>query len=234
MAAVLAFVTGICIKISEAAVNKPEMEQLADAFGKNGIAVKKWTMYSKENISIPPGNFSENVKRFTQQHRLFNWSVEKTANGWKAAGIREFKDGTETLQIVSTDTNRQRQSYILYQVQGTGNSRNWTEVHQYFKKQSFDIFHEYPTIFSCIEGSYDDKMVGVLHLSDALLNEFNAVPLEQLKEPSFVSVSAYTARWGQTIPAEQGSMNMQIAVRHGGLGENTTVVAGTPIITTEY
>ncbi|AZB40882.1 hypothetical protein CEF21_00150 [Bacillus sp. FJAT-42376] len=236
IAIVFAVVTAACGKISEAAQVKPEIEQLAGAFQKQGIEINEWTVYSKKKISFPSEKFSENVKRFTEQHRLFKWSTERTSSGWKAAGTRwnEKSGATETLQIVSTDTNGQLNSYILYQVHGRGNSRDWTSIINQFKKQSFDIFHEYPTIFSCIKGSEDDKMVGVLHLADALLKEFNAVPLEQLKEKAFVSVSAYTARWDQKIPAEQGSMNMQVAVRHGGLGENTTVVAGTPIITTEY
>ncbi|KZZ83862.1 YwmB family TATA-box binding protein [Bacillus sp. SJS] len=229
-------VTAACGKIVEAAIKKPEIAQLAAAFQDQGIEVKEWTIYSKKKISMPSEKFSENVKRFTQQHRLFKWSIERTSSGWKAAGTKVNKNlgATESLQIISTDTNSQSNSYILYQVHGRGESRNWANIHTHFKKQSFDIFHEYPTIFSCIEGSVDDKMVGVLHLTDALLNEFNAVPLEKLKEKDFISVSAYTARWEQKIPAEQGSMNMQVAVRHGGLGENTTVVAGTPIITTEY
>ncbi|MGD6816564.1 YwmB family TATA-box binding protein [Metabacillus sp. 113a] len=219
------------------AAETPEVQQLAEAFIKQGIEVEEWTLYTKKNISLPAGKFSENVKRFTQKHRLYNWSIERTSNGWKAAGTRMNKDldATETLQIISTDTNTQSNSYILYQVHGRGNaSKKWTGIYQYVKKQSFDIIHENPTIFSCIKGSRDDKMVGVLHLADALLNEFNAEPLEQLKEEAFVSVSAYTARWKGTIPAEQGRMNVQIAVRSGGLGENTSVVAGTPIITTEY
>ncbi|HWO98815.1 MAG TPA: YwmB family TATA-box binding protein, partial [Bacillus sp. (in: firmicutes)] len=67
-----------------------------------------------------------------------------------------------------------------------------------------------------------------------LLNEFRAEPRESLVEESFVSMSAYTEMWEEALPTEQHRMNLQIGMRKMGMGGETTLVVGTPIITSEY
>lgn len=62
-----------------------------------------------------------------------------------------------------------------------------------------------------MKGQPDDKMKGVLYVkSNDLLLEFNAVPIEQMKEQYFVSVSAKTSVWDDSIPTVNGNMNIHI------------------------
>jgi hypothetical protein len=67
-----------------------------------------------------------------------------------------------------------------------------------------------------------------------LLRAFNAKPVESLVEESFISVSAYTGLWKEALQTKKQEMNLQIALRKTRMGGQTTIVVGTPIITSEY
>jgi hypothetical protein len=67
------------------------------------------------------------------------------------------------------------------------------------------------------------------------LKAFKADSVEELSEEAFVSVTAYTEMWEDVLlTQDQQRMNLQIAIRNQGMGEKTTFVVGTPIITSEY
>lgn len=220
------------------AKKETELETIVEGMEAQGIDVKKWSMYSKKMVSDETRSFEDTVKLFQNQFRQFKWSEDRVDGKLhKMTGTFFDKDSgfTEKLQIQATDTNGFQQSYILYELSGEGSGKKWAEIYGHAQARSFDIFHENPTIFTCVNGQLDDKMSSVLQLKvDALLKQFNAVPVEQLKEKSFISVSALTTDWNHVIPADSGSMNIQIALRSAGLGGNTSVTVGTPIITSEY
>ena len=67
-----------------------------------------------------------------------------------------------------------------------------------------------------------------------LLQAFQAQEIESLKEDSFISTTAYSPLFGETIQTMTDEMNLQLGVRKQGLGGKTTIVVGTPIITVEY
>lgn len=224
-------------KMVHAESQQPVMAKLAGVLADQGAKLDQWTLYSKKSETLGEKNPVDYVQRFTAEHRLFNWSFETRGNFVKAIGTRYNNQikGFEKLQVVATLTKANSQSYILYQVQGNGARRDWNQLVKNYQKQSFDILNEKTAIFSCINGHYDGKIEGVLQLkAEAMLHEFNAVPKEKLEEQDFISVSALTNEWDLAIPAKEGKMNVQIALRNAGLGENPTVTIGTPIITTEY
>ncbi|MRX74135.1 hypothetical protein GJU40_18600 [Bacillus lacus] len=214
------------------------LERMASAADKHSISIREWSLYAKKNIALKGEKPDEFVKRFTAEHRQYQWDFQEDNNVLKATGTLRIDSLNVSTQLVVTATtlkNNQSQSYLLYEMKGNGLHTDWEKTTDVFTKKSFDIFHEKVTIFSCIIGNIDDMMKGVLQETlSTLLMEFNAVPVEQLKEQNFVSVSGYTKEWAQLIPAKKGSMNIQIAVRSGEVGKQPTVVIGTPIITTEY
>ncbi|MFC0272491.1 YwmB family TATA-box binding protein [Metabacillus herbersteinensis] len=219
---------------SGAANNEATISTILTGMQNQNISVDEWSLYTKKTVDL---NSIQEVKQLTEQYRQYKWRYEETDDVYKAIGIfkNEEKNVTEKLQLLSTLTNHHSQSYILYELKATGSRGNEKELHDYFKSQSFDIFHENTTIFTCVKGHLDDMMKDVLHgKSEDLLKEFNAVPIEQMKEQYFVSVSAKTSVWDESIPTVKGNMNIQIALRSAGLGDKTTVVVGTPIITSEY
>ena len=137
---------------------------------------------------------------------------------------------------MQTVTDRQVQTYIVYEMTGKG----WNEETREFIEGSIgnrinDIFHGKSTIFSCVYGDFGDKMSkSVSEHVTSLLQAFQAQEIESLKEDSFISTTAYSPLFGETIQTMTDEINLQLGVRKQGLGAKTTIVVGTPIITVEY
>jgi hypothetical protein len=100
------------------------------------------------------------------------------------------------------------------------------------KNRLSNIFRGNPTIFSGMKGSISDKMdKAVPTIASDLMEIFDAKEIEALKEDNFMSVSANSPMFSDSIGRD---MNLQIGIRSEGLGGKTTIVVGTPIITIEY
>ena len=56
--------------------------------------------------------------------------------------------------------------------------------------------------------------------ANELVHEFDAKSVEDLIEPNFVSISAYTNEWKESIKTEKHRMNLQVSLRNAGMGEN--------------
>ena len=67
-----------------------------------------------------------------------------------------------------------------------------------------------------------------------LLAVFKAKEVEALKEDAFISSSAYSTMFSESVEAGEKEMNVQLGIRNQGMGGKTTIVVGTPIITIEY
>lgn len=217
-----------------AAEQESKLLQIAERMENQNIEINEWSMYSKKVVN---NKTVSEVKQIASQYRHYNWTFKQENEVFKAIGVFDNKEKrvTEKLQILTTLTNHHSQAYILYEVKGVGAQTNWNNMNEYFKQNAFDIFREDPTIFACMIGSFNDKMEGVLNQkSTLLLKEFQAKPIEQLQEQDFLSVSAKTPIWEDYIPTSEDEMNIQIALRSDGMGAKTTVVIGTPIITSEY
>ena len=86
-------------------------------------------------------------------------------------------------------------------------------------KTTNDIFHGKSTIFSCIYGDVGGKMnKSVSEHVNQLLKAFQAQEIESLQEDSFISTTAYTPMFGETIQTMTNEMNLQLGVRKQGLG----------------
>ena len=83
-----------------------------------------------------------------------------------------------------------------------------------------------------MKGSISDKIdMALPTVANDLLKSFDGKKIEALKEETFMSVSANSPMFSDSIARD---MNLQIGIRSEGLGAKTTVVVGTPIITIEY
>lgn len=142
----------------------------------------------------------------------------------------------EQIIFVAYPHKDQLKTYLIYVIEG----ENWEPELMNNFAPSIQIkigttFDKNPQIFSCAKGQTGGKIDGVLYNSALnILKDFSADPIESLQEEAFVSVSAYTENWKNSIPEKNKEMNIQIALRNQGLGASTTVVIGTPIITSEY
>ncbi|XQY91666.1 YwmB family TATA-box binding protein [Metabacillus sp. HB246100] len=233
--AVVIFILGLnMVNNIGAQGNDSKLELISSALEKRNIEVSEWSLYSKKNIEKK--SISE-VKQMTSQYRQYTWTFMKENEVFKAVGIRNDveKAVTEKFQIITTLTNHHSQTYMLFEVLGTKEIDNWNAMSEAIHAQIFDIFQEDSAIYACMMGTVSDKMKdSLINETDIILGLFQAEPVEELTEENFLSISAKTPLWEDFIPTNEDKMNMQIALRTDGLGGKTTVVIGTPIITSEY
>ncbi|MBS2771320.1 YwmB family TATA-box binding protein [Anoxybacillus rupiensis] len=226
--------------IGEAKGNEPlqEIRTMAHVLQENGASIQQWTIYTREYAQVIENDsaFLKKANELKKKFPAFRWVMESDQHVQKVTGTYEHSSMQEKIQLVTTVANEKPQTYILYELKGFGWSEQvWEKISSTIRQKSSKLFMKQPVFFSCVKGEFNDKMEGVL-LKQAyhLLHEFNATPVEALKEGTFVSVSAYTGQWENVLPTKTHPMNIQLALRQTGLGGQTTVVVGTPIITIEY
>ncbi|ANB59598.1 YwmB family TATA-box binding protein [Anoxybacteroides amylolyticum] len=233
----LIFTTGHFSKAQETEPIK-EIKTIASVLQQNGASINDWTIYTREYAQTIE-NHSDFVKKVDEWKRtfpMFQWTMETDRHVQRATGSYVHSSMQEKIQLVTTVANEKPQTYILYELKGFG----WSEtvqknIGQIISQRSSQLLMKQPAFFSCVKGEFNGKMKGVL-LKQAyhLLHAFHAAPIEALTEDAFVSVSAYTRQWENVLPTNTHPMNIQLALRKTGLGDQTTVVVGTPIITIEY
>lgn len=213
-----------------------DLQKLVTAFQNENILLTEWSFYAREHLVNLKS--AEEVKEYALKLRDrypdWEWSETNTSQEWEVtAKSPTSKHHQELLQIMATHTKKPVDAYIVYRVSG----KKWNKESESFfssdqyKNRLNDIFHGMPTIFSCIKGEFSDKMYTSLPKTmKQLLSNFNAKEIEALKEENFMSVTAQSPKFADSID----NRNLQIGVRSEGLGAKTTVVIGTPIITIEY
>ncbi|WP_070120163.1 YwmB family TATA-box binding protein [Bacillus marinisedimentorum] len=215
--------------------------EMVDAVRENGHTLEEWSIYTRETIDGIRSfqDFEEELNRFKTATGFKNWQLERTADGWKAFGASTdaAKVNERITFIQSTPLNGKPHAYVIYEASG----KYWKEYEWQnnwstrIMSNIDNIFLETSTIFSCVRARTSGMMESVLYNhANKLLDEFEAKEIERLDEEHFVSVSAYTQEWEQVIPAKEGSMNLQVAIRTLPDENTTEVVIGTPIITSEY
>lgn len=202
------------------------------------IDISGWSLHAREKIETSK---LEDVQKYVQTLKTkfpdWTWQVTSTSDKWEATAKKASSQGfQENIQILSTLTMENPQTYIIYEVQG----RNFTEKTEQFIKEDLkgtfsDIFRENTTIFSCIKGEFNDKMNTNLPFTvNRILDLFEAKEMESIEEENFVSTSAYSPLFADGLTTNDKEMNLQLGIRTERLGAQTTLVVGTPIITIEY
>ena len=69
-------------------------------------------------------------------------------------------------------------------------------------------------------------------ITPIILQSLDAKPVEATQERAFVAISAYTGKWNDALSIEKEKINVQVALRN--VDNKTTIVIGTPVITSEY
>jgi hypothetical protein len=220
-----------------AASSELDLVKIADAFQTEDILLEEWSFYAREHLVdlTTEKEVQEYVKELQQKFPDWDWSTNKTSDKWEVTAVSPTsKHHTEMLQIMATHTKQPVNAYIVYRV----SSNEWNkEMETFFTKDQVknrlsNIFRGNPTIFSGMKGSISDKMDKVVPtIASDLMEIFDAKEIEALKEDNFMSVSANSPMFSDSIGRD---MNLQIGIRSEGLGGKTTIVVGTPIITIEY
>jgi hypothetical protein len=219
--------------------NRNELVTIATILEKENVSVQEWSAHSREHLTSI--RKKEDLKQFQaklmKEFPTWDWSIHQNNGNWEAIATNTSNDYyTETIKMMATLTNDQVHTYLLYEVKGS----KWNkQTNEFFNKKwnsrLSNIFRGNPTNFSCMKADISDKIVKSLtSTSDQWLKAFNAKEIESLKETEFVSISAASPLFAETIQTKNEKMNLQIAIRSNGLGAKTTLVVGTPIITIEY
>lgn len=203
------------------------------------ILVDEWTFYAREQLTgLSEAEVKEYASRLQRKFPDWNWSVTNTSEKWEMTAVSPTtKHHNEMLQILATHRKQPTSAYIVYSVSG----KQWNKTEEafftssLFKNRLTDIFREKPTVFSCMKGIVSDKIDTALPKTvNHFLTIFKAKRIEALQEKSFMSVSAASPMFSESINTKKNNMNLQIGIRSEGLGSRTTIVVGTPIITIEY
>ena len=217
-----------------------DLIKIGSVFKTENIMPSEWSLYAREHLVDLKSEKDVQVyaKELQRKFPEWNWSTTNTSEKWEVTAVSPASNHHhETLQIMATHTKQPVNAYIVYRV--SGNVWN-KETESFFTTDQFKsrlsgVFRGKPTIFSCMKGSVSDKIDKALPTTvNHLLSVTNAKKIEALKEETFMSVTAFSPMFSESLESGKKDMNLQIGVRSEGLGAKTTIVIGTPIITIEY
>ncbi|MED4590515.1 YwmB family TATA-box binding protein [Priestia flexa] len=236
------FIVGVIVYygsyVTNAQASNSTLEKMVNVLNKEAVEMKEWSLYAREEATDVTSlvNFQMKSKQLQTKYKGFKWDIKRENGVWKAKGTRQAGSVKELIMLTYTGDKKSTGGYISYELIGQEfTTQNVSDAEGIFKDNYEKLFLTNPLIFSCIKGEINDKMESVLSLQvKQLLTAFNAQQIESLMEESFVSVSAYTGLWEEALSSQQQEMNLQIALRKTGMGDQTTLVVGTPIITSEY
>ena len=221
------------------AKDEDDLFKIASILEQQNVHIHKWSLTARELLETvqTKQEAERKLDQLRKQFSHWDWTISKDDERWEAKAVfTPKKDVNESIRMLSTVTDRQVQTYIVYEVSGNGwNGKTREFIEGSILERMNDIFHGKSTVFSCVYGDFGDIMnKSVSEHVDQLLQAFQAQEIESLQENSFISTTAYTPLFGESIQTMTDEMNLQLGVRKQGLGAKTTIVVGTPIITVEY
>lgn len=220
------------------AKNQLDIVKIAEHLEKEeNVNIEKWSVFAREvnNEIATKEDFEREVHALKQKYPEFQWSFADEDDAWKAEAT--FSHGshlTESIRMVTTKEHANIVTYIIYEVKGD----KWDKGYPSFLFTTFEnrmngIFLGTPSVFACMEGHISDNMNSALSTRmEKLLQRFKASQIEGVEEENFVSISAHSTLFTQSLT--NTDINMQLGLRTDGLGARTSFVIGTPIITFEY
>ncbi|UZJ79208.1 YwmB family TATA-box binding protein [Fictibacillus sp. KU28468] len=226
--------------LAREAANISKISDMKQAMDEQGIIVKKWSLYTKGSVGFTSdlNGYRQKVALLKNAAKGYKWNNMNAQEHLKITGVRYSQAGSikERLTLVGYPQKEKLATYLVYAVKGKGwNKNQFQHFARSFQSRVATYFEGKTSTFSCITGVHSDTMdVGLNKQALELMTTFSAVPVEELKEETFVSISAYTKHWDEKINTAHKAMNLQIAIRNQGMGGQTAVTIGTPIITSEY
>ena len=217
--------------------NRHDLVTIASVLEHENIFINEWSLHAREKMDNL--NSDEDVKRFINQFkdRFPDWEWKMKINKKHMEAIAELQNGSkiETIKI-SAPIKNYTETYVIYEVKGQGwNQELENKLNKEIERRIATIFRGNATIFSCIQGEFNDKMNTTLpNKMEKILAAFQATEIESLKEESFISVSSYSTKFQTLVETNGKKMNLQLGMRKNEGDAHTTVVVGTPIITVEY
>jgi hypothetical protein len=220
------------------ASDRNELLTIASVFEQEQADIEEWAIHSREHLTTftKTEEINQLQTKLMKDFPNWDWSIHQNENEWEAIATHPSKNYKETIKMMATLTNDQIHSYLIYEVKGTKWNKQTEEFfNKKWKSRLSNIFRGNPTNFSCMKADISDKIETSLPKTvNNWLTAFDAKEIESLHEAAFVSISASSPLFAESIQTKDKDMNLQLAIRSNGLGAKTTLVVGTPIITIEY
>ncbi|NSL52065.1 YwmB family TATA-box binding protein [Calidifontibacillus erzurumensis] len=229
--------------IGSSANSAEQLIEMIQVMQKHNIDVQKWSIYARDDQQTYSSmkQYKKSLQDLKEENSDFTWTHTKEKDIYKTIGVKTTsdKDGfmiQEQIIFVAYPHKNFLQSYLIYTAEGeTGDLKLIRKNLPAFQEKIGTMFDKKTQIFTCVNGENGDIMEGVLYNKALeILEDFSAQSIEEIQEGAFVSISAYTEHWKNSIPTKNKEMNIQISLRKLRLGDTTTVTIGTPIITSEY
>ncbi len=209
------------------------LHDISTFLSEEGLSMTHWEIVMKEQVQEK--HLPTLMKQLKETQSDFTISKEETEAASKIVAKNHQKTMLESEQfIVIVSKEAAPYAEIIYKMTG----QTWDEETAKFVTRRLNqtktaYFQENTTIFTCVKADKNDKMNGVL-LLEKFSTRLEIEKLQTITEPGFISVTGFTNEWNQALPySDNGAMNVQYALRQG-MGAKTTLIFGTPIITSEY
>ncbi|KGX94076.1 hypothetical protein N781_01500 [Pontibacillus halophilus JSM 076056 = DSM 19796] len=208
------------------------VRDLVSVIEEEALDVKGWDVTVKESVS--PQHVQDLLSNIESTDPSSQIEVEETTISKKYAITHHKHTHLHEQTIIIVSKQHPTFAELIYNVSGERfEDRTQASLEARLEEVMNVYFAENATIFTCVKTETSDKIKGVL-LLEKIRTNLNMKTIEKVDEADFQSISGYTNRWDSSIPvSEDQNMNVQMALRTG-LGAETTITIGTPIITNEY
>ena len=217
------------------------LAEIVELMETNDIGLTEWKLYTRGEFQKvrSKSEYKQLLKQFMEHYDNFSWEQKEGDPHWKVFGsnVHNALPFAEDLTILAYPQGSYYHVYLVYEIQGKSwNVEKWAQISPIFQERIDELFPTPTPVFTTVRGVSDSIGKSDLYeTAKAYLEQLNAETIEGLKEETFVSLSAYNAKWNGSITTNGQQMNLQAALRQSSrLGGETTVTIGTPIITTEY
>ncbi|WP_062351609.1 YwmB family TATA-box binding protein [Bacillus kwashiorkori] len=220
--------------------NQTDLNKMMAAVEKMNGQLTQWSIFSREELekNMTTNELVNKEKEWKEKFPQFQWEKQHINNQWQLIGTyyNSKHQYEENLKLTANLYENGIQGFVLYEIKGEkwdSHIANFLNDHQ--QKMVASISQKHPIIFSCISGEFSD-MISLVESNkmDEMIETFNGKIIEKLTEEKFVSITMNSNLFAYELPSENGSFNMQFSLREGQMGEKTSFVIGTPIITVEY
>lgn len=219
------------------AKEKADILEIISVLKDEEIHITQWSLYAREKVENLQSlkEVKDYANSLKKKFPNWQWTVNEDSSHWVLAGTSPSREQKEYIKLLASTTNTP-QTYIIYELKGSHfNKESEHFIKEQWSTTVFDIFRGNATIFSCVKGEFSDIINKTLpNSTNRLMSLFQAEKIESLEEKDFISISAYSPLFADSIKNNDKEMNVQIGMRSEGLGARTTLVVGTPIITIEY
>lgn len=221
----------------ESSVEK--IQRFTDVLQDKGIQPDSWSIFSREksyemnDIQM----FQKRVRQIKSELLAFQWNKISESSGYYSftGTMIEPKNGMKvSVTLFAYPHKGLYSSYLVYEIRGNKWDKNIAaSLKRQFATNMTKIQHQEMTFYTCVMAHDGATMNnGLSKTVFGVLNALEARPVEEVSEKTFISISAYTDYWKDSLTTGHKLMNVQVAMRQ--TGDSATLILGSPIITTAY